>query len=121
MTALKVGFVGSALLHHHYPLAMENFKEVVLYRLQLQERERLVRNAIQEGHRDVVVPRLIRVPRTIHLGDLSEDQNHYHNRCYASYQGIDSIVARGDGDTSKIIREFKQNMRAQVSRFVPWK
>jgi Family of unknown function (DUF6056) len=121
ITTLKVALVGSTLLHPHYPQATRDFKDIVLYGLQLHERERIVNNAVQEGHRDVVVPRLMRVPATIHYRDLSEDKSHYYNRCYASYMGINSIIALGDGDTSRIIREFNQKVSSQMDRLVPWR
>jgi hypothetical protein len=119
IAVLKVGLVGSMLLHPNHPLAEQNLRDAVLYRLQLQERDRLVSKAIEEGHRDIVVPRLIRVPAILRVGDLGGDKS--SNGCYASYRNIDSIVARGDGDTSEIVREFKKKVSDQISRVVPWR
>ena len=123
MTVLKIALVGSMLLHPHYAQAMQDFKDAVLYRLQLQERERIVSSAIQEGRRDVVVPRLMRVPATFDLPnlDLSEDKSSHYKKCYASYRGLNSIVARGDGDTSRIVRRFKDKVRSQIDSLAFWR
>jgi len=122
-TVLKIALVGSMLFHPHHTQAMDDFKNAVVYRLQLQERERIVSSAIQEGRRDVVVPRLMRVPATFYLLnlDLSEDKSSLYNTCYASYRGLNSIVARGEGDTSRLIREFKDTIRAQMGWIVRWR
>jgi hypothetical protein len=122
-TILKIALVGSMLLHPHHTQAMGDFKDAVLYRLQLQERERIVSSAIQEGRRDVVVPRLMRVPATFYLPDLdlSEDKSSYYNKCYTLYRGLDSIVARGEGDTSRLIRELKGTIRSQMDWIVRWR
>ena len=123
MTVLKIALVGSMLLHPYHTQAMQDFKDVVLYRLQLQERERIVSSAIQEGRRDVVVPRLMRVPTTFNLPnlDLSEDKSSTYNKCYASYRGLNSIVARGEGDTSRLIRELKATISSQIDWIVRWR
>jgi len=123
MTVLKIALVGSMLLHPHHTLAMQDFKEAVLYRLQLQERERIVNSAIQEGRRDVVVPRLMRVPATFYLPDLDlgEDKSSHYNKCYATYRGLNSIVARGEGDTSRLIRELKDMLSSRIDWIVRWR
>ena len=123
MTVLKIALVGSMLLHPYHTQAMQDFKDVVLYRLQLQERERIVGSAIQEGRRDVVVPRLMRVPTTFNLPnlDLSEDKSSTYNKCYASYRGLNSIVARGEGDTSRLIRELKATISSQIDWIMRWR
>jgi uncharacterized protein DUF6056 len=123
MTVLKIALVGSMLLHPHQTQAMQDFKDAVLYRLQLQERERIVSSAIQEGRRDVVVPRLMRVPATFDLPDLDlgEDKSSHYNKCYASYRGLNSIVARGEGDTSRLIRELKDTISSQIDWIVRWR
>jgi hypothetical protein len=121
VTTLQIALVGSVLLHPHYPQSTQEFKDTVLYRLQLEERERLVSNALHDGYRDVVVPKLMRLPATIHYRDLSEDKS--HNICYASYRGIDSIVARGDGDPSRLVRDLKQMVISRIHRVIsssPW-
>ena len=106
-----------------YSQAIQDFKDAVLYRLQLHERERIVNNAILEGRRDVVVPRLMRVP--IHISstrlDLSEDKSYYYNECYASYLGVNSIIARGDGDTSRIVRQLKDKVNSQIDSLAFWR
>ena len=123
MLVLKIALVGSMLLHPHYTQAMQDFKDAVLYRLQLQERERIVSSAIQEGRRDVVVPRLMRVPATFDLPnlDLSEDKSSHYNKCYASYRGLSSIVARGEGDTSRIVRPLKDKVKSQIDSLAFWR
>jgi hypothetical protein len=118
VTMLQIALVGSLLLHPHFPQSSQEFKDIVLYRLQLEERERLVSNAIVVGYRDVVVPKLSRLPATIHYRDLSEDKSHYYNACYASYRHIDSIVARGEGDPSRLAQDFKQKVSSRVHRLI---
>jgi hypothetical protein len=82
-----------------------------------------VSSAIQEGRLDVVVPRLVRVPATFHLPDLdlSEDKSSHYNKCYATYRGLNSIVARGEGDTSRLIRELKDMASSQIDWIVRWR
>jgi hypothetical protein len=123
MTALKIALVGSMLLHPHHTQAMQDFKDAVLYRLQLQERERIMSSAIQEGRRDVVVPRLTRVPATFYLPDLdlSEDKSSHYNKCYATYRGLNSIVARGEGDTSRLVRQLKDKVNSQIDPLAFWR
>ena len=118
---LKTGLVVSMLLSPRLTAAIQDFKDAVLYRLQLHEREIIVHNAIQQGHRDLVVPRLMRVPATIHFRDLNEDKSHYANRCYALNLGVNSIVARGDADTSRIVRELKERVKSQFESLVFWR
>jgi Family of unknown function (DUF6056) len=123
MTVLKIALVGSMLLHPHQTQAMQDFKNAVLYRLQLQERERIVSSTIEEGRRDVVVPRLMRVPATFDLPDLdlSENKSYHYNKCYASYRGLNSIIVQGDGDTSRIIRQLKNEVNSQIDSLAFWR
>ena len=120
VTVLKIALVGSMLLHPHHTQAIQGFKDAVIYRLELQEREMIVSSAIREGRRDVVVPRLMKVPATFYLPsvDLREDKSSLYNECYASYRGLNSIVARGEGDTSRLVREFKDTIGAQIDWIV---
>jgi hypothetical protein len=118
VTVLQIALVGSLLLHPHFPQSIQELKDIVLYRLQLQERERLVSKAISGGNRDIVVPKLSRLPATIHYRDLSEDKSHYYNTCYAKYRGVDSIVARGDGDPSRLAHDFKEKVSSRLHRLI---
>ena len=122
-TILKIALVGSMLLHPHQTQAVQDFKDAVLYRLQLQERERTVSSALGESRLDVVVPRLMRVPVTFDLPDLdlSEDESYHYNKCYASYRGLNSIVARGEGDTSRIVRQLKDKVNSQIDSLAFWR
>ena len=119
-TGLKVALVLSILFHPRHIQATEDFRDAVLYKLQLHERDMMVTNAVHEGRKNVVVPRLTRLPATIHFQIFSEDKNYYYNQCYASYRDIDSIVANGEGDTAQIVRKFRAQVRFQIERFVPW-
>jgi hypothetical protein len=120
-TALKVALVGSILLNPHYVAAVQDFKDAVLYRLQVHERQMIVNSAVHEGNRDLVVPKLKRVPATIHVRDLSEDITHYYNRSYALYFGLNSIVAQGDQDTSRLVQQLKEQVRSQINSLAFWK
>jgi hypothetical protein len=120
-TALKVALVGSILLNPHHVAAVQDFKDAVLYRLQVHERQMIVNSAVHEGNRDLVVPKLMRVPATIHVRDLSEDTTHYYNRSYALYFGLNSIVAQGDQDTSRLVRQLKEQVHSQINSLAFWK
>ena len=81
----------------------------------------IVNSAVHMGRRDVVVPKLMRVPATIHVRDLSEDSTNYYNRAYASYFGADSIVVQGEGDTSHLVRQLKRKLNLRLSSLAFWK
>ena len=66
-TGLKVALVLSILFHPRHIQATEDFRDAVLYKLQLHERDMMVTNAVHEGRKNVVVPRLTRLPATIHF------------------------------------------------------
>jgi Family of unknown function (DUF6056) len=119
-TGLKVALVLSVLFSPRHIQATDDFRDAVLYKLQLDERDMMVTDAVRDGRKNVVVPRLTRLPATIHFRDLSEDGNYYYNQCYASYRNIDSIVAKGEGDTAQLPRRFREKVRFQIERFVPW-
>jgi hypothetical protein len=108
---LQAALVLSLLMNSHYTATVHDIKNAVLYRLQLQEREIIVNNATKAGRRDLVVPRLTRVPATIHLWDLSRDESAPYNRCYASYHGLNSISAIGDGDTAHIVQPLRDKTK----------
>jgi hypothetical protein len=120
-TVLTIGLLSSLLLHPRHVLAMQEFKDAVLYRLQLQERDQMANDAVRQGRRDLVVPKLGRIPTLIHVRDLSEDLHHYYNGCYASYKHLDSVVAQGDADTARIVRTLRATFTAQLKRLMPWR
>jgi hypothetical protein len=76
-TFLLLGFLtgpSSILLQPRHLLAMQEFKDAVVYRLQLQERELMVNNAIQEGRRDIVVPSSGHAVKTLNATNRSGRQ-----------------------------------------------
>jgi hypothetical protein len=120
---LKIALIVSMVLSPRYLQAMYDVKNAVIYKIQLYERENIVNSAIEEGLRDVLVPKLVRIPSTIHYRDL-EDENirpnmEYINRCYASYRGLKSIATRGEGDTVRIVQELKAMIGSLIDRVIP--
>lgn len=117
-TALAVALAAGILLHPNHVQAISDFKNEILYKAQREEREAMVNAALHRRIRHVVVPKLMRLPTTIHVSDLSAEENHYHNRCYAEYQQIDGIVAQGDGDTDRIVTEIKSRFKSRLTRLL---
>jgi hypothetical protein len=117
---LRVALVVSILFHPKHTQAIEDFRDAALYRLQLRERDQMVTEAIQENRLNIALPKLMRLPPTIHFRDLSDDKSYYYNECFASYTGLQSVVADGETDTVRIARSFKDRVRLQIKRLVPW-
>ena len=61
------------------------------YNSEMNNREKIIKKAINENRKYVEVPALAHIPSTIHFIDITEKPDHWINMSLASYYGLDSI------------------------------
>jgi hypothetical protein len=61
------------------------------YNSEMNNREKIIKKAINENHKYVEVPALTYIPATIHFIDITEKTGHWINISTARYYGLDSI------------------------------
>ena len=61
------------------------------YDQQLQHRYEVISNAKNDGEKEIVVPELNDIPKSLFFGDILTDSSHWRNQCYSRYFGLRSI------------------------------
>lgn len=89
LLALVIAMLGA-------PHVFEAFKDLayraIRYRHEMDSRLELIRKAALNGVLDLKVPSLSRVPRTVHVTEVTTDPSNFRNSCLAEYYGLRTIA-----------------------------